>query len=452
MSIPVSYDSYRPKVCSFFAGRAWYAGIPSGEKLAWVMFSQVLDDISNITKCHQANDPTSEVFSDIQDSDGGVIQIPDAGEIVHLIPLGRGLLVFGANGVWSIVGGDNGFTAASYNVEKVTSSGCLFQKTIVKVEDSIFYWSSGGIFVIQLDTTGLASAAKNISDASIKTLYNSIPSINRIHASGQYNESEKTVEWLYNNSSVDNSSEGKYIKNKTLVFNTQLGCFYTLSIDDSAGPLVMAGAVTKEILDIELSADVLVGTEEVLSNTDEVVANLDVSRGTTKQFKYLTVYPVGSAYSTTFSDKESSGFVDWYSYNSVGVELDSFVLTGYNMGGVGPARAKTVSYVNVFMERTGTTATASGVAGDSGCLMQTRWDFTNNDGPGKWGTPVQVYKILRPYFLDFPATFDNGYPLVITKNKVRGRGKALQIKFSSEAGKDMKLVGWSTGFVGNTNV
>ncbi len=48
--------------------------------------------------------------------------------------------------------------------------------------------------------------------------------------------------------------------------------------------------------------------------------------------------------------------------------------------------------------------------------------------------------------------FDDGYPLVISKNKLRGRGKAVQFKYTSESGKDMKIVGWTGTFVGAQNV
>ena len=45
--------------------------------------------------------------------------------------------------------------------------------------------------------------------------------------------------------------------------------------------------------------------------------------------------------------------------------------------------------------------------------------------------------------------FSNKYDFF---EKVRGRGKALQLKFSSETGKDMQMVGWTTTFLGNQNV
>jgi hypothetical protein len=84
--------------------------------------------------------------------------------------------------------------------------------------------------------------------------------------------------------------------------------------------------------------------------------------------------------------------------------------------------------------------------------MQTRWDFTDDNGAGKWSQDVQVYRQPRQWYGEPNMTFNDGYPLVISKNKIRGRGKALQIKLSAEEGKDMVVVGWSMGFVANENV
>jgi hypothetical protein len=123
------------------------------------------------------------------------------------------------------------------------------------------------------------------------------------------------------------------------------------------------------------------------------------------------------------------------------------------MGGNGPARAKVGQYLTVYMKRTESGFDASvNPLNQSGCQMQSRWDFTDNSYPGKWADDVQVYRQLRPFFVNAGAAFDDGYPLVISKNKLRGRGKAVQFKFASEAGKDMKIVGWTGTFVGNTNV
>ena len=454
MSLNVNYDRFRPKASAFFAGRVWYSGIPSGEKLGWVMFSQVLDDIGNVDKCYQANDPTSEAFSDIQDSDGGIIQIPDAGEIVSLVPQSRSLFVFAANGVWQIIGGDNGFTAANYSVEKISNVGCLFQKSIVIAEETIFYWSSSGIYQLTIDTTGLTASVKNISDQNIKTFYQNIPTVNKLHVQGKYNDSDKIIHWAYYSGDIGEGNENRFRKNRILALNLQLGAFYTYTFADNAGVYITAFAVTRETVESTSTFDVVVNTDNVQVSTDDVVANLPIVQGARKQFKYLCFYPSNLFfYNETWADLLGTGFKDWFTYNNTGTAVDSYVITGYNVGGNGPARNKTASYVHMFMKRTETGFDENtGPINPSSILMQTRWDFTDNSNPGKWSGNVQVYRQPRPFFVNPFAQFDDGYPLVISKNKVRGRGKALQIKLQAEGDNDMQITGWSIGFVNNTNI
>ena len=451
--------AYRPKVCAFFAGRAWYAGMGSAKELGTVYFSQVLDVISNVGKCYQQNDPTSEVFSDLLDSDGGTIQIPEAGEIIGLQPLGRGMAVLASNGVWFISGIDTAFTASNYSVARVSNVGCTSAKSIVAVEDSLLYWSNTGIYTLSPGVSAAEFTSQNISDKNIKTFYQNIPTLNKVYAEVSYNVSNKLIYWLYSKIDTGSTSSGRYNKTSILALDIKLNAWYWHDFDTSLGVIPVSLEVTKETTESSAVYDVLVGTSEVQVSTDDVIATLSVINGTVQQFKFMTLHPVTSNnYSVTFADFENvrtttTKFKDWYSYNNAGVESNAYFITGYDMGAVGPARVKTAQYITTFMKRTETTFDENtNPINPSGCMMQTRWDFTDNTYAGKWQAEVEVYRQLRPYFAEPLTTFDDGYPLVVNKNKVRGRGKALQLKFSSEAGKDMQMVGWTTTFIGNQNV
>jgi hypothetical protein len=451
--------AYRPKVCAFFAGRAWYAGMGSAKELGTVYFSQVLDVISNVGKCYQQNDPTSEVFSDLLDSDGGTIQIPEAGEIIGLQPLGRGMAVLASNGVWFISGLDTAFTAANYSVSRVSNVGCNSAKSIAAIEDSLLYWSNTGIYTLSPGVTAAEFSSQNISDKNIKTFYQNIPTLNKVYAEVSYNVSNKLIYWLYSKTDTSSTSSGRYNKTSILALDVKLNAWYWHDFDTSLGVIPVSLEVTKETTESSAVYDVLVGTSEVQVSTDDVIATLSVINGTVQQFKVMALHPVTSNnYSVTFADFENvrtttTKFKDWYSYNNAGVESNAYFITGYDMGAVGPARVKTAQYITTFMKRTETSFDANtNPINESGCLMQTRWDFTDNTYAGKWQAEVEVYRQLRPYFAEPLTTFDDGYPLVVNKNKVRGRGKALQLKFSSEAGKDMQMVGWTTTILGNQNV
>ena len=449
---------YRPKQCAFFAGRAWFAGLQAAKGLGTVFFSQVLDDFTKIGKCYQTNDPTAEILSDLEDDDGGTIEIPEAGEIVALQPLGRGIMVFATNGVWFISGVDQGFKASNYAVDRISDVGCVSGKSVVSVEGTVLYWSTSGIYVVS-PTNSVEYTATNISEKNIKTFYQDIPILGKLYAEGSYNATNKTIYWLYSNSINTSTSSGRFNKDTVLAFDARLNSWYWFSIDTSTGVIPVSIEVTKETTTISNEYNVIAGVDSVLASTNTVVANVANVSGTRKAYKILALHPVNSNnYSVTFADFEntrdnSTKFKDWYSFNNAGVEQQAYFITGYNMGGNGPARAMSGQYLTVFMKRTETSFDSNtNPLNQSSCKMQSRWDFTDNSYPGKWAAEVEVYRQLRPYFTDPGSTFDDGYPLVISKNKLRGRGKAVQFKFTSQVGKDMKIVGWTGTFVGNTNV
>lgn len=445
--LAISYEKYRPAYCSFFAGRVWFSGVPAGEKLGWVMFSQIITDISNIEKCHQQNDPTSETFSDLLDTDGGVIQIPEAGNIHGIYPLGKGLVVFATNGVWMISGADAGFTASNYTVDKISNNGCFSPQSIVKADERLFYWGTAGIYSLTYSPSNGATF-EVLSDATIKTFFQDIPVYCRKHAEGKFNQSDKIIYWLY--SDIETS---RYRKSKLLCFDTQIGCFYTQTIDNSVNPIVVSLGTTYVSGNIA-QTDVILddGTEVIDDAGAEVYAEtLEESAGTQK-VKFISLVTDGGYRKIAFGQysETRTSFMDWKIYDNTGAEVAAYVLTGYNLASSGPTKAKTGNYVTAFMKRTEETFDANTVpTPPSGCLFQTRWDFTDNSYTGKWSNDTQLYRINRVFFGAPSTSYDNGYPLVITKNKLRGRGKSIQMKFSSETGKDMKLVGWSATFTSN---
>jgi hypothetical protein len=449
---------YRPKVCAFFAGRTWYAGMPTSDLLGTVFFSQVLDNVDKVGNCYQTNDPTSEVISDLEDDDGGTIEIPEAGEIVALQALGRGIMVFATNGVWFISGVDQGFKASNYAVDRVSAVGCVSGKSVVAVEDTVLYWSTSGIYVVSA-SNAVEYTSTNFSEKNIKTFYQDIPILGKLYAEGSYNATTKTIYWLYSNSTNTSTSSGRFNKDTILAFDARLTSWYWFSINSSVGVIPVSIEVTKETSTISNEYGVIAGVDTVIAGANTVVSNVANVSGTRKAYKILSLHPVTSNnYSVTFADFDntrdsSTKFKDWYSFNNVGVEQTAYFITGYNMGGNGPARAMTGQYLTVFMKRTETSFDANtNPLNQSSCKMQSRWDFTDNTYPGKWSAEVEVYRQLRPYFTSPGSTFDDGYPLVISKNKLRGRGKSVQFKYTAQAGKDMKIVGWTGTFVGNTNV
>lgn len=157
-----------------------------------------------------------------------------------------------------------------------------------------------------------------------------------------------------------------------------------------------------------------------------------------ENFKFLVTRDTDA----TLAEYRDYTFMDWVSVDSVGVSFDSYLLTGYNLAG-SIGRQKQVAYLQVFCKRTEDTWTASVLDHQSSCMVQSQWNWNNTADQGKWGASFQAYRLLRPYTVVASGNFDYGETVIVTKNRLRGRGKALSVLFESETGKDMKLLGWN---------
>ena len=460
VGIGVVSENYRPSMCAFFAGRAWYAGVQSNRLGSKVYFSQVALDRDKYGKCYQDADPTSEILSDLVDSDGGVITIQDCGEIADIVSKDNGVLVLSTNGVWMIVGtSQNGFTATGYEVKKLSNLGCVSRGSVVEVNDGILYWGYSGICRIGTDQVGQPQVG-SITELNIKTLYNRIPSLAKRYATAVYNSSDTSVYWLYNRALTNSIVEFPYQKTDALGLDIRLGAFFTLSFpEDKSLPVITDVFVTKETLEQDTTYTVVDNSGNVVVDAanNVVEAPYLVKYKSSREYKLLTVVPSGGTYEVSFSDflndyDAPAKFRDWYSFNNVGVPYNAFIVTGYSFAPNGPSKYKQALYITTFMKRTesGFDIDANPI-NESSCTLQAMWDFTDNSYPGKWTAGEQIYRHKR-MFIPSTLQFDDGYPVVITKSKIRGRGRALQLRFTADPDKDMKLLGWSIPMYGGTNV
>lgn len=81
------------------------------------------------------------------------------------------------------------------------------------------------------------------------------------------------------------------------------------------------------------------------------------------------------------------------------------------------------------------------------CFVTAKWEWTDRAAAERWSTPQQAYKIQRVFFAgEDNESMEDGHPVVHTKLKIRGKGKALTIRFESEDGKDFQLLGFAIPF------
>ena len=147
-----------------------------------------------------------------------------------------------------------------------------------------------------------------------------------------------------------------------------------------------------------------------------------------------------------FSESSGTGYQDFD-----GNTVDSFVLSHYE-GLNAQAHRKQAPIVTVYSKRTvtGYTSSGGGWAADnpSSTTMTAYWDWTDDSVSGKVGTGQEVYRDVRG-FVPSGATDVDGYPVVVTRNKVRGRGRVLQLKFAASTdpnGKDSHILGYTVNY------
>lgn len=304
----------RPKSIAFYAGRAWYASV-NGE----VYFSQIITSEKFVGRCYQEQDPTAEDFNELVDTDGGVIHLAEAGDVVRLIPGSGGLIVLATNGIWIISGGESGFTANNSFVVKISSIQVSNGKSVLEASGTIFFWAEEGIFALTTDQISGNPVAKSISAARIEKDYNKIPISAKNTAQGAYDRVDKKIYWSYHDGLSDVSkSKSKY--NSILVYDLILNAFYDYRISDSGTSFYQpffAGVIKRSAVnEINLNGNVTVDSEIVTVNGEAVTSTETVLSSTDHPIILACFYPTSTSstsFRMTFGEFCSRSFHDWKS-------------------------------------------------------------------------------------------------------------------------------------------
>ena len=453
---------------AMFAGRLFFAGVVSnitGEietspnYTGTIFFTQIADNHTKYGKCYQEADPTSEHDSLLVPTDGGTIQIPEAQKIFKLIPLGASLIVCAENGIWEISGPDSSFRADDFFVRKITNVGVVNAESVVEIEGLLMYWSQGGIYILQPDQVTGAFQSISVSDTTIQTFYENIPTPAKINSKGVYDVGGKKVRWLYNDSDDYEGTTFRFKYNRELVFDVVLQAFYTSTIYSIGGnsPIVSAFLPTgtfNTVIDIQ---SVVVNGEQVQVNGEDVVVSFPVRGRGQSKIKYVAFVYNGSTYDLTISNYNNASFADWQSEDGAGVDAPAYLITGQTTFN-DTQRRKQLNNITFHFKQT-----ESGFIDDgegnltpitpSGCLVRARWEWADSSVSGKWGTQFQAYALKRFYFPTGAGDgFDYGHSVVTTKRRIRGSGRSLSLRFDSEPGKDLYLYGWAYSVEGPSNV
>lgn len=444
-----------------FAGRVFYSGF-QGDTVGsdknspilsgYVLFSQIIKGQEDTIKCYQSGDPTSRENSDLVDTDGGFIRISGAKQVFGLVGLSANLFVIADNGVWMISGGsDYGFSATNYLSKKITNFGCNNQNSIVTVNNQIFFWGEEGIFVIAQNQYGDWNVT-SLSEKSIQSLYDSIGSTDRENARGIYDIFDKKIRWLYNQ---DTDIKNRNIV-RELVLDLKLSAFslskfYNLSLNS---PEIVGFIPTSSFISGEIDNDVYTGVIPVVVNGDQVVVNKETRTSGLQSIKYIALHSaVGNKVGYSFAQYRNLDFTDWHSVDGVGVDAAAYILTGTITAG-DSSISKQTPYLTLHMLRTENGVEESGEGliprDTSSCLISSHWDWAISANSNKFSKTQEGYRYRRPKFIvDDDDDFDNGFEVVTSKSKLRGRGRAISLLFSTSPQKDCRILGWNLSLTGN---
>ena len=405
----------RPTCCTYAAGRVFY-GMNNT-----VYYSQVIEgeSVDHLNKCHQMSDPTAEQLADLLATDGGTIPINNAVNIKQIKAFGNGVLVYASNGVWYISGPDTGFTATNFFRKSVSKAGLASPQSVVTVEAEQYFWSREGIYRIAINQTGQVEAT-SIIEGTLQTFYNDIPVAAREKVSGSYDRIKKQVEWFYGSDTQTGATEYKYAHDLSIIYDVRTqGIWpqqYNSTLTEAAGDFVVGGVRTN------------------LSTIAQEIAYLTITTGTPSSTQ---------TYSVDFAFKTDTGFQDF------GTDYTTaFIEAGYETLDK-PSNSKVAPYTYLHFKQTEENFVSDGLGGlkldlQSGCQLQSQWDWNDSTANGRWGPSQQAYKFRRVYIPLAAGPFLSGETVVSTKLKVLGRGKALSLRFEQEAGKDMQLLGYTT--------
>lgn len=450
----------RPNTLGFYAGRAWYAGVPDPKYTGEIYFSQSLTSSDNVGLCYQEYDPTSEDLNALLATDGGTIRIAGIGEVLAMEEVGSDLIIISNNGVWAISGGEasGNFQADSFSVRKVSDQGAIGRRTIIVAESVLIWWGEGGIWAMSRSEIDGSPQVDRITRNSIQTFYDSLSVSSKKLARGLYDNFSKKIYWLFNDTEDYDGSTDRFQYNRALILDTTLGSFYTYTFADldNNSPWIADILSKAPGSRSTIGFNIFQGEDNIVEDSDNIIQDLVFETFSEVKLKFLTfVENENGTFSYTFSDFKDNTFHDWKTWdqekndiNGLGASYDSFIQTGWNTFD-DLLRDKTITHLTSFFNRTEQgykdTSTNNIVEFDfpSSAFMQLRWEFTEQD-IGRWSNPIQAYRLRQSYIpQDSVDPFDYGYTVVSSKLRTRGKGTAFSVRYSSEEGKDLQLLGFA---------
>jgi hypothetical protein len=388
----------------------WLAGIDDSQWADHIFFSKIATNKTAYSKMYQEADPTGEDLNAPTPADGGVIVIPGMGKVLDMKALGGMLLIYTEAGVWEIAGGGRGtvFSATAFQVRKVTDAPCSSIRGIRNVGDSASVFTGpAGIYIIQPNEFTSVLEATNASENLVQTLWNQIVDAEQKQVQLLYDDALRRAYFLFGGTTTN------HLNDTMLIFDLKVGAWYKYTFNTGTNSGILTGYA--------------------LTNADDTSDN--------KKMKFT--YEAGASTINT-ADFDQTSFNDFDGSNGP----LPFFETGHDSLGDWQRRRQ-APVITVYSKRTETGYTETGGGFDpvneSSTLMRALWDWTDDAVSNKLGAQQQVYRHVRNFVPSGTSDVD-GYPVVVTRNKVRGRGRALQLRFDGATDKDSHILGYTVNY------
>lgn len=437
LGLEVEVEQSRFTTVAAFSNRVFFSGLTSSKNTGKIYYSQTLQNLCDMGNFYQQNDPTSEEISDLLETDGGYIAIPDAREIKRLYAFRNSLFIFAENGVWQVKGVDDVFSPTAYSVSRITELGIASPTSFTPAEGVPFWWSRHGIHTLSFDEFGTASE-QNLSISTVQTFWNAIDSTAKDTVRATYDRVNKKILWLYKNNAEPIAN--KY--NKVLILDVTLQAFYPWTFVDKGedtdyvlGFAFYTGYGAGDVVLNVISADdeVVVGSDDVVSTQETPLSQAGIS--------VVFIIRDTSETKLTMGLVNEDTFYDWGTENYV-----SYAVTGYDFFDSLIVK-KTAPYLVFYSRETET----GWVLQDDGSYLPDNpsslyvscyWDFKKLPS----SIPQQVYRRRQPIIVDETDLDSFGSPSTVltSRIRVRGRGTSLRVKLESEEGKDFIYLGHGT--------
>ncbi len=412
-----------------------------------VMFSFASDNKDSLVKCYSKLDPTSgEDFAQLA-TDGGWFTLAGIGNISGMEAMGNSLFIFSNKGVWQINGGDRAFSATNINQTKVTSIGSIGRDSTVIAEDKLFYLTDAGIYVLSPgDDPAGAVKSENITQTTIQTFLDDMPENTKIASTSTYDKFARKVRWLFGDPSFPNDN----FYGTELIFDLNLKAFYPHVIgqhtDIETSKYLIGFLERPSLVRADVSVSIVAGSDNIVAtfngNTRNVINTIRTAEDEiVTSTKYWSLQNTGNTNAILqLNEYNNLKFEDWDR-----IDAPAFLLTGHATAG-DSASFKRIPYITTHMRRTETNfiETDDGFLSDnpSSCNLQVHWEWTNDPNSGRWSNPQQIYRLPRTFIPD-TEEFKYGHTVVTTKNRLRGKGRAFSLLYTTDPRKDCHLYGWS---------